>query len=123
MNFQKAVFLCKKQPIGEKIMSNLTLTMKNIRKELAKSNIVLPMHVQEEISKRGYFKKDIIQCMWTGEITEMQYHRKEFKTIIEGFDFDGLPMVLVVGFYRENRNKLAVITAFPPIKPKFKRVI
>lgn len=38
-------------------MSNLTLTMKNIRKELAKSNIVLPMHVQEEISKRGYFKR------------------------------------------------------------------
>jgi len=101
----------------------MKLTMKEIRKELLLSRIVLPIHVQQAMEERGYLKKDIISCIWSGEINEIQIHRNEMKAVVEGFDADGSPMVVIIGFYRRDRKRLAIISAFPPIKSKYKRVI
>lgn len=101
----------------------MLLSIKEIRKSLMTQGLELSAHVQEEMIKRGYTKRDLIQCVWNGEVTEIQCHHGKLKALIEGSDIDGCPMCIVVGFSPREIDLLALVTAFPPIKKKFKRVI
>lgn len=100
------------------------LSMKEIRKALQRNEIRLSKHVFEDrMKKRGYTKKDFLNCIWTGERTELQFRRGQYKAVVEGLDSDGLPIVIVVTVDQKNPKYLIVLTSFPPIKDKYKRVI
>lgn len=97
--------------------------MKAIRKSLHCSEVRLTNHALKQMDKRGYTKKDLLCCIWMGERTELQFHRSQYKAVIEGVDSDGLPITCIVCIDGKDKRYLAIITVFPPIKNKFKRVI
>lgn len=97
------------------------LQMKKIKKVVAHDQLRVSTHSQYQMQKRGYNKHDITNCLWKGEITEMQYHRFQHKAVIEGLDVDGNPIVCVIGLTKQ--KVYILVTVFPPIKEKFKRVI
>lgn len=96
--------------------------MKIIKKRLMQGKMMMSDHVGERMAKRGYTRKDLISCILQGELTETQYYNRRFDFVIEGFDADDSPMVVIVGF-GNIKGTMKIITAMPPIADKFKRVI
>lgn len=90
---------------------------------MLQERIRISQHAKAAMDKRGYTNTDIIACIWSGEATEHQLFRGSYRTIVEGKDADKLPVVLVVGKDDKDAARLAIVTIFPPIKDKFKRVI
>ncbi|MCM3317943.1 DUF4258 domain-containing protein [Rummeliibacillus stabekisii] len=99
------------------------LTIKEIKKALYRNEIRLTKHLEERMLQRGYTRRDFLSCLWTGECTELQFHRGQYKAVIEGLDSDGLPLVVIMGIDQSNPKYLKILTSFPPMKEKFKRVI
>lgn len=99
------------------------MEMKKIKKSLLQESIRITLHAKKRMQKRGYTQSDLISCIWGGEITERQFFNHKACVIVEGMDMDGLPIVVVVGKDNLNPNRLAIITVYPPIDEKFKRVI
>lgn len=98
--------------------------MKNIKKALMTDRIRLSHHAKESMEKRGYTKKDLISCIMSGSIAEVQVHNGKPCVLVEGKDSDLLPIVLVIGNDGNNyRSLFVVITVMPPIDQKFKSVI
>ncbi len=87
-----------------------------------KGRIVISSHTQESMSKRGYYKRDLIHGIMSGSVFEVQHHNGGIKWVIAGYDADNLPIILVVakvpklGCHR-------IVTVMPPIRSKFKEVI
>ena len=97
--------------------------MKQIKKSLLSSKIRVTYHAKERMEKRGYTSSDIMNCIWTGNITKLQVMKGKICAVVEGNDLDNFPMVLIVGKDDVNQKRLAIISVFPPIKPTFSRVI
>lgn len=119
--------------------------IEDIQLALLNRNIELSSHTQDQMQKRGYTMRDLVNAIWTGARTELQFHRGAFKAIIEGLDAYGNPINLVIGcqkftkqtsenqFFIENEevyfndrqyisdNKLVIISVMPPILDKFTR--
>ena len=98
------------------------MSMKEIKKALLTNRLRLSQHAKKRMNKRGYTKKDVISCVLSGMISEIQVSEKGLRTVIEGKDFDGLPMVTVVGKCMYPKEFI-VVTVMPPIKSKFQNVI
>lgn len=99
------------------------MDIKTIKKALLQGKILLSIHVLGRMEKRGYTKRDLIACIMNGEKTKTQFYKGKVCAIIEGFDSDGSPMVVVIGNDITKQTKFAIVTAMPPIDKKFKRVI
>jgi len=99
------------------------LSMKEIRKALQRNGVLISKHAIRKMVKRGYTKKDLLSCIWTGERTKLQFHKGNYKARIEGLDVDGLPIVCILAVDHKNKSYLNIVTVFPPIMNKFKRVV
>ena len=99
------------------------MDMKQIKKALLQGKIRITPYTNRRMLKRGYTQSDIISCIWTGERTKVQVKRGSIVVVVEGHDMDKLPMVLVVGKDKFNPLNYAIVSVFPPIDKKFKRVI
>lgn len=99
------------------------MEMKVIKKALMQGRIRLSVHVMERMEKRGYTKSDLISCIMRGERTRLQPYKQKMCAVIEGYDQDGHPMVIIVGHDFSKRALFTIVTAMPPIDDKFLRVI
>lgn len=99
------------------------MEMKEIKKAMLQERVRISKHALESMQKRGYSKRDLIACIWTGEVTSHQFHRNSMRATVEGKDTDRLPIVVIVGRDHQDLSRLAIITVFPPIKKRFKRVV
>lgn len=96
--------------------------IKEIKKALMIKGIRISKHTQERLDKRGYTKRDLISCIMSGEIIEHQAIQGKPSVLIQGVDTDGLPIVVSIGYDKDNGYK--IITVMPPIhKERFKIVI
>jgi len=99
------------------------MEMKQIKKALLQEKIRITLHAKNSLEKRGYTSSDIISCIWGGELTKTQFFQQKVRVIVEGKDMDDLPIVLVIGKDDSNPTQLAIVSVYPPINKKFKRVI
>lgn len=99
----------------------MNLTMKMVKKTLSKGKIKLSQHAIDSMDKRGYTKKDICHAIWFGSIFEKQVFQGRLRVVIESVDCDNSPIILVIGY--DEHAIMTLITCFPPLKKKFKRVI
>lgn len=106
------------------------MQLQKLKKALVggKGYIRLGKHSKERLQERGYYEKDILNCLETGKIPEIKEgynHRlnKKCKNItLEGLDSDGNPMVVI--FSEEADYSYTVVTVIPPTdKRRFERVI
>lgn len=98
----------------------MELTIKKVKKALCQSKIKLTQYTLKRMEKRGYTKSDLIHAIWHGEITKVQRF-KGLRVVIESVDCYNAPIVLVVGL--DHKGIITVVTVFPPIQDKFRRVI
>lgn len=99
------------------------MNMREIRKKLLAKKIRITVHAMKRLVKRGYSTTDIISCIWSGEKTKVQMFNGQITVVVEGLDTDGYPIVIIIGRDNKSKENLAIITVFPPIDTKFKRVI
>lgn len=99
------------------------MEMKQIKKALLQGRIRITAHTKKRLLKRGYTLSDIISCIWSGERTKVQVSKGKIVVVVEGRDMDNLPIVLIVGKDDLNPQNYAIVSLFPPIDEKFKRVI
>lgn len=93
-----------------------------IKKALMQGKVQISGHTFLRIEKRGYTRSDMINCIMQGEMTRTTMYKKRIAFEIEGFDTDGLPMVLIIG--RGKKPAVyKIVTAMPPIQKRFKRII
>ncbi|MBE7123429.1 DUF4258 domain-containing protein [Bacillus cereus] len=107
-------------------MSNCYLSYEiyRIRKSLKEQRVLIGGHTELRCMKRGYFRKDIISCLNSGEITRVQNDSDDTKYIIEGEDSDGNPVVAVVAIRNMVEFDFKLVTFMPPVDNKrFSRVI
>lgn len=94
--------------------------MKDIQKVLLNKEgfIRLGKHTKERCENRGYFRGDIVRCLLTGHIREVQigwnFRLKKYtpKFVIEGTDLDSNPVVVVVS--KDADSCYSVVTIMPP---------
>lgn len=96
--------------------------LKMIKKALMQGQLRISAHTFLRIEKRGYTRSDMINCIMQGEMTRTTMYNKRIGFEIEGFDVDGLPMVMIIGRAKKPA-KYKIVTAMPPIHDRFKRVI
>lgn len=96
--------------------------LKLIKKALMQGRVRISAHTFLRIEKRGYTRSDMINCIMQGEMTKTTMYKKRIGFEIEGFDMDGLPMVMIIGRAKKPA-KYKIVTAMPPIHNRFKRVI
>ncbi len=90
--------------------------------------IRLGNHPKERMNDRGYSKGDIVRCILSGSIAEIQVGwnvrmtKYTPKFVIEGKDLDQNPMVVVLS--QDSDTAFTVITIMPPIdRKRFKHCI
>lgn len=90
--------------------------------------IRLGFHSKKRIYERGYYVGDIIACLQSGQVTEVEEgYNSRLKLsceniTVEGFDQDDNPIVVV--FSKENVSSFSIVTVMPPTdKKRFLRVI
>ncbi|TBV85436.1 hypothetical protein [Lysinibacillus sp. OL1] len=101
----------------------MKLTIINVRKALVNNQIVLSKFVQDKMLQVGYSKRDVIKCIWTAEITDVQVHKGILKVILEGLDAHDNPIVCVIGKNHKNHKQLKIYNLFPPTNESYRRVI
>ena len=99
------------------------LTMGTIQNKLKEKKIKILNHAINGMKKRGYHSQDIVSAINNGDITKKQILYGQVRYVIESFDVDYNPIVLVVTEDREMPDYIAIITVFPPIQNKFIRCI
>lgn len=99
------------------------MELRKIKKSLLQGRIRITAHARSRMRKRGYTETDIMSCILSGDITNIQWFKKRVCAIVEGSDLDKFPMVVVVGRDEKNPKGYVIVSVFPPIHKKFKRVI
>lgn len=103
--------------------------LRAIKKVLMSGNTIrIGTHTRDQLMKRGYSKRDILHCIFTGQITEVQrgmnyYANKVCPTyVIAGRDTFENPIVVVIS--DEGNNLFSLVTIMPPIdKNRFEETI
>ncbi|MGP4074092.1 DUF4258 domain-containing protein [Piscibacillus sp. B03] len=85
--------------------------LKQIKKSLMNSNIVLTKHAVERMKKRGYIKRDLALCIMNGKIIEKQSDEKHQRVVIVGLDSYDNPIACVV---QQNAETYHIVTVMPP---------
>lgn len=99
------------------------MDIKSIKKSLLQDSVRLTTHAFIQMEKRGYTKSDVISGIMSGRNSTVKMYKGKLCTLVEGFDTDGLPIVVVLGRDLTKRVKFVVVTVMPPIDKKFSRVI
>lgn len=88
------------------------MNLKEIKKVLmtGKGKIIIGVHTQGRLAKRGYSKGDIVAAIFNSQIIERQGTQK---IAIAGRDMDDNPIVVVIAKLSELSFK--VVTVMPPI--------
>ncbi|MGE7843559.1 hypothetical protein ACQKNX_22620 [Lysinibacillus sp. NPDC093712] len=101
----------------------MKLNANTVRKALINNQIVISKYVQGKIDKRGYSKRDLIKCIWTGEITNNQVCAGKLRVVLEGLDAHDNAVVCIIGMNEKDSKQLKIFNLFPPISEDYKRVI
>lgn len=129
---QRLPFLCLKRKDGCSIMSvavldmgvlEETITMKKLQEKLHLRKVKVLSHSLIRMDERGYTSDDLRNAIFYGEITEKQFMYGQKRYVVESFDTDFNPIVLIVTIDRDDPDFYAVVSVMPPIKEKFKRRI
>ncbi|WP_209124384.1 DUF4258 domain-containing protein [Alkalihalobacillus sp. BA299] len=94
--------------------------MRDIQKILMNKDGVIRVgkHTKERFVNRGYYRGDIVRCILSGHLCEVQvgwnFRLEKYtpKFVIEGKDLDDNPMVVVLS--QEADKFYSVITIMPP---------
>ena len=95
--------------------------LRDIRKVLMSRNGVIRLgtHTPKRMKKRGYNKGDLVSCIRTGVIKEIQtkydkWTRKvSFCYVIAGRDQSDNPIIVILG--ENSRYDFTVVTVMPPL--------
>lgn len=101
----------------------MKLSLFNVRKALINNQIVLSKYVHEKIHRRGYSKRDLIKCIWTGEITNNHVSTGKLRVVLKGLDAHNNPVICIIGVNEKDAKQLKIFNLFPPISEDYKSVI
>lgn len=88
--------------------------IRDLKKSLMRmenDKIKLSKHTMQRMNERGYVKGDLVSCIMTGNLLEVQWEKRKPKYIITGRDLDNNPIVIAVGFHK---TLFTIITVMPP---------
>lgn len=98
--------------IEEEIGGYEVIDINNLRKYYEQENVIITIHAQERIRKRGIRLKDIRNCIMTGEIIEQYPDDYPFPScLIFGYTMDNRILHVVVSDEGEGSR---IITAYYP---------
>ncbi|RKJ74879.1 DUF4258 domain-containing protein [Butyricicoccus sp. 1XD8-22] len=99
------------------------ITIEKLREKLFLRKVKVLSHSLKRMQERGYTNEDVRHAILYGEITHKQRMQGQNRYVVESFDTDFNPIVLIVTIDRDEPEYYSVVSVMPPIKEKFKRRI